>query len=259
MNQYNIPLQSDSTQTILPILTEDGRVHGFYPIVETVFNNTQTSYTTSDDVVVPLKVVTVDANPTMRAVTQYVAAVFPVGLPVNYIPWASVDLIDAADGSYRWYSLPSQGWVLHFSKGLCMDAIQNNLAPTVVAPVAPTAPTAEDGTMEWRASLDYQAMLGDCAFFDFNWMTVFQAKSTSGVDPLRIQVLSNPEPIAPATVPPMKATVLGIPQASGDGVIYNTIRIMRLSELVPGDYEFNFRVLDTAGLYTDVLFTLTIL
>jgi hypothetical protein len=259
MNKYDVPLKVNSTQTILPVLTEDGRVHGFYPIAETVFDNTQTTYTTSDGVQVPLKAVTVDANPALHNITQYVAAVFPLGLPVNLTPWSSVDLIDPSEGAYSWYSMPTQGWVTHFAKGICIGAIQNNLAPGVVTPVTPTAPTAQGGAMDWRASLNYQALVGDCAFFDFNWMTVFRAKSNNDNAPVRIQVLSNPAVVPPATVPPMKATIIGIPQASGTGVVYDTIRIMKLTDLTPGAYEFNFRVLDTTGLYTDVLFTLTVL
>jgi hypothetical protein len=258
MNQYGKALEQDSVQTLLPAMTEDGRVWGFYPIAETTFDGTETGFEVEAGVTVPVKTVTVDTDTYLHSVTQYVAAVWPIGLAINYFPWASSNLIAKDDGYYRWYSMPTETWTTHFGKGVVIEAIQNNLNTTVPEPVAPVPPDVVDGSMEWRASVNYTAMSGPCSFFDFNWMDVFQAKSTK--DPVRIVVVSNPAPISPETVPPMKATIVGIPQASGNGVLYNTIRIMKLTEnLLPQAYTFEFEVVDSSDNRTSVEFTLTVL
>lgn len=258
MNQYDLPLQNPSTQTIIPVITMDGRVRGFYPISETTFDGSETEYTTSDGVVVPLAVVTVDYNPTLRNVTQYVAGVWPIGLPFNFFPWASIDFVAGENsGYYNWYSMPTHTWIQRFSRGNLIGSLYASMNESVFAPASNNPPDASNGAMTWKASVSYQMLLGDCSFFDFNWMEVFQANSDA--NPVRIQTLTNPAPIAPATVPPMRASVIGIPQASAQGPIYNTIRIMKLAPEIPADdYTFTFRVFDTLGLSTDVTFVLTV-
>lgn len=260
MNKYGLALAAPVTQTILPVMTETGNVIGFYAIASTEFDGTETTTTTSDGVVVPLKTVTVDANPEMRAVAQYMAAVWPRGLAVKYEPWASADLIAPGEGSYSWWSMPTQSWVHHFGKGFLLEAIQNNLEVNVAPrlPGPPTVPDASSNAQTWTASASYQALMGDASFFDFNWMTVFSAKNNNGADPLRISVLANPPAVG--GVVPMKASVIGMPVAiAGGGVVYDTIRVIRLATLTPGPYVFSFRITDTKDLTTDVTFTLNVL
>ncbi len=251
MNKYGLPLQAPSIQTIIPAMTDDGRVFGFYPIAQRTFNGSETTLTTSDGAILPMKSVTVDPNPTLRAVAQYMAAVWPKGIAVKSQPWASADLIGNEDGAYSWWSLPTQGWVHHFGKGTIITAITSNLR-TGYSPDAVVPPSAINGAQTWATSLSYQALSGDCAYFDFNWMTVFKAKNNNGNDPVRIQLLTNPGAI-------LKATVIGTPVVTANGVIYDTVRIMRLGNVAPGNYEFTFRVIDTKDQRTDVTLTLTVL
>ena len=259
MNKYGLPLNTPSVQTIVPAMTKDGKMIGFYPITQTTFTGTETSLTTSDTVVVPLSTVTVDANEKMRTVQQYVAAVWDVGLPVKYQPWASADLIDPNEGGYSWWSLPTQGWMHHFDKGLMINAVQSNLKIGVYSPVPSVPPSGTNASQSWSSSVLYTSLLGDCSFFDFNWMTVFNTKNNNGPDPLRISVLSNPAPHAPATSTQMKATVVGVPATNASGVVYDTIRITKLADVTPGSYAFVFRVTDTSNQTTDVTFTMTVL
>ena len=252
--KYGLPLTTPSKQTILPALSQSGVVLGFYPIAETTFTGTETDYELSD-CTVPLKSVTVDANTHLNT-TQYMAAVFPFSASVDQ-PWASADLIEGGDGTYRWYSQPTMTWMLHEGNGILIDGLINGLAQTVPPVVTPEPPVVEPATMEWNATLDYSALTGDCPFFDFNWMTIFAAKST-GNAPMRIVVVSNPEPEAPATIPALKASVIGIPTATSQGAIFDTIRIMKLLEVEAKDYTFEFKVFDITGLSTDVTLTLTV-
>jgi hypothetical protein len=136
----------------------------------------------------------------------------------------------------------------------------DSMSPAVEPPVAPVPPEAEDAEMTWKASVEYLAVFGVCSFFDFNWQTTFKTKMREkGADPLRIEVVSNPEPVAPATTSPLVAKVIGRPISTVNGVVYDSIRIIRVAdELEAGDYEFKFRVVDTKDQKTDVTFTLTV-
>jgi hypothetical protein len=268
MNRYDLPLAQPSKQSIIPAIHKDGRVIGFYLIASTLFTGTETEHTTSDGVVVPLKVVTIDANQHLRTVNQYVAAVFEETqsiqvVPNQYVvqrkpePWHSTDLILGDATAYRWYTQASHTWFTHFGDGTFIGALRNNLDFTVDAPVPPAPPEAEDGEMEWRASIDYLGLFGDCAFFDFNWMTLFKTKVQK--EPLRIVVVENPAPIPPSTRPPLAAKIIGRPMLTANGVIYDSIRILRLGDSVDaGEYVFKFQIVDESDLKTDVTFTLTV-
>lgn len=261
MNQYGLPLAAVSRQTILPAMTRDGRVIGFYPIAAQDFTGAETSLVLSDGVVVPVSSVTVDRNQALRAVTQYMAALWETGTPWKMAPWASADLIEPGEGRYSWYSMPSSTWVTHFGKGIMIEAIQNNLDTNIASLSTPDLPPeASDGAQVWTASAAYASLTGSNAFFEFNWTTVFAAKNTTNRDALRIQVVSNPAPINGEPQAPMRATVVGSPILTKDGALYNTIRVTRLTDnLTPGAYTFTFNVVDTAGLSTPVTFTMTVL
>lgn len=246
MNKYGLPFSADSTQTILPALTEDGVVKGWYPIVQTVFDGTETSFTLPD-VTVPLKTVTVD---TPDGTKQYMAAVFPEGLPFNSQPWASSSLVKAEDGYYRWWSLPTESWVLHYGTGVFLDGLMHNLdragAAAVPAPSAPTVATPQART--WQASIAYAMLNGNCPFFDFNWVQQFTASGET--KPLRIEVLTSPSPLL--------AKVVGILTATQGGVLYDTIRVLKTGPVATGLYVFTFKVYEEHGLSSNVTLNLTV-
>jgi len=248
MNQYGLPLTTPSVQTILPAIIQSGIVVGWYPIASHPF----ASFTLSDGTVVPITTVTKDNG--MEGVQQYMAAVFPLGIANNYAPWASSLLIKPDAGYYRWWSLPTETWMLHFGYGTLLESLHTRLNISNAQPAAPGAPTVTTpAAITWQASIAFADLTGDCEFFDFNWITTFRA-STTGVDPLRVVVVSNPA----GTPPPLVAKVIGIPQATAAGPIYDTIRILRLAELSAGIYVFTFNVIDTAGQTTAVTFNLTV-
>ena len=77
--------------------------------------------------------------------------------------------------------------------------------------------------------------------------------------PLSITVVSNPAPIGSATVSPMVAKVIGIPVATANGVLYDTIRLVKLADEVPaGVYAFVFSIANVSGLSTTVTLNLTV-
>lgn len=256
MNKYGLALTAPSKQTILPAMTQDGIIRGWYPITLTTFVGTETSFDLVD-VTVPLMTVTVDTD---SPVKQYMAAVWPVGLRFNYQPWVSSVLVKPDDGYYRWWSAPTTTWFLHYGKGLFLDSMASSLnragAAGITPPGGPTVGTPKDIT--WQASVAYSALNGDCTFFDFNWVQLFT--TTGETKPLRIEVVALPDPIDPATNAPMLAKIIGVPVAIGAGaVIYDTIRIIKNQDTLPvGAYEFTMRIYDERGLAANVVLTVNV-
>ena len=246
MNKYGLPLEKPSTQTVLPAMTEDGKLHGWYSIEVTTFDGTEEDFSLSD-CTVPLKTVTVDG---VHPVTQYVAAVWPVGLPHNEYPWSSYDLLEPGDGYFRWFSLPSQGAVVHQGPGGLMYALTTNLAVLPPAPPTRPDPTISNSAIMWYASLDYRMLNGNCTFFDFNWITQFLGTTADYTKVSHIEITELPAPIAPATTSPILAKVIGRPVAvanpdqGGAGTqVYDTVRmIINANPLPKGTYTVKFNV-----------------
>ena len=244
MNKYGLPLAQPSEQTIIPAMTEDGKLRGWYTIETTEFTGEETEFVLID-CIVPLKSVTVDSQ---QGVKQFMAAVWPVGLPHNEEPWASSSLLGVEDGYFRWYSLPSQGAVLHYGPGGLIGSLQTSLAILPPTPAVPGAPTVADAAIMWYASIDYAMLNGNCTFFDFNWITQFLGTSADYSKVSHIEIDELPEPIDPATVPPLLAKVIGRPVAvahpgeSGTQV-YDTVRVIINTQPLPkGDYVIKFNV-----------------
>ena len=238
MNQYGLPLSAPIAQTIIPAMNQSGIVYGFYPITKTTFAGTETSFVLPDTTV-PITTVTVDS---LNGITQYMAAVFPLGIAANSQPWASASLIAPGNGAYRWFSQATETWMLHFNAGTLLTALAGNMAPVVSAPASPSAPTvAPPQALTFNGSVKYNALNGQCNFFDFNWINLFTA--TQEQVPLSITVVSNPAPIGSAPVSPM----------------VDTIRLVKLADEVPaGVYAFVFSIANVSGLSTTVTLNLTV-
>lgn len=257
MNIYTKPLAASSTQTVLPAMLEDGRVVGWYPITETEFDGTEVAFTLDDNVEVPLKVVTVDSA---TAVTQYVAAVWPTGLANNYQPWASSQLVSVADGNFRIWNMTTQGSKVREGGGILVEAFRSNMAPSILNTTPNLNPQVADMvSLAWNASVKYDLLTGNCTFFDFNWMTLVSNTLVDGEQAFRLEVVSNPAPIGVEKQSPLLARVLGVPTALGDGVVYDTVRIMKNRDTIPaGAYVFQFKVYNTQGYSTAVALTVTV-
>lgn len=250
MNQYGLPLISASKQTIIPAMTTDGRVYGFYPITSTTYSSGATSGSvTLPEGTLTLTTVTLDSQPG-RNVTQFMAAVFPIPA-FNSKPWEGyASFVHGDSGYYRWFSLPTESWFLHFGLGTLLQSLEYGLASTSYSPPEETNPSVTDGAMTWQASINYAMLHGDYSFLDFNWMTIFEAKSNA--IPLRIVVTSNPAGGA------LKASIIGVSTDTPYGQVFDSIRILKLSEVTPGTYDFGFKVYDIDGNSTDVTLVLTI-
>lgn len=263
MNKYGLPLKNGPiTQTLLPVMYRSGVIIGYALIASTEFDGTETTYTLPDDVELPITTVTEDVNPTMPAkVVQFVAAVFSDNLPKNFAPWASSYIISpyVNEAPSSFWLMPAQGLVQRTSKGNLVTALMTGMDLSTSAPTTPGAPeVTEPATLYWKASVDYASLFGDCPFFDFNWVALFNA--TTDTRAMRINVVTVPEPIAPSTNPPLLAKVVGIPVVVGQGVnLYDTIRILRMVDSIPpDDYEFTFEIIDELGQSTPATLTLTV-
>ena len=248
-NRYGLPLIAPVSQTIIPVMNESGLVYGFFAIASTTFTGLEASYLVGPTIL-PLRSVTVGSNP--ANVRQFMAAVYSRNIVGNYRPWASSSFQDVmADGAYRGFTMSAMDWITRFSKGIVVAALSESMNRVQVAPVAPTAPVVSTtATQTWASSVSYLSLNGACSFIDFNWQILFNAQSS--VRGLRIVPISNPPAI-------FRSSVVGVPVVqNGGGVVYDTIRILKIDEATPGVYVFLFDVYNIDGLKTAVTLNLTV-
>ena len=248
MNRYGLPLINEATQTILPVMTEDGRVHGWFAMNDTFAAGFTEGTFDAVDNELTLKTVTAGGAPTLK---QFVAAVYPSGLPHNSKPWASEHMIEVSDGMYRWWSLPTQGWKLHEGGGLLVEGLLTDLnianAAALVPPAAPNINQPE-AIVRWGVTVQDLLFNGACPYFDFNWLTLYN----QGEQDLRIkglEIVKFPEIPDGYTSVPFTAQLVGAPTAmpgsptSPGNVLYDTLRITSMYKPPEGLYVFEFAII----------------
>lgn len=261
---FGLPLNQPSHQTILPLITDSGRLYGFFPIAANTFTGTETSYTVAPGVTVSVTSVTLPPmNQTnvhmdgQRAVSQYMAAYFPVNREGTE-PWRQYSTLISIDPKinnlniYDWWSQPGATWVHHFSRGVYLNALEFRLDPSIPIPPTTSGPNVTTPqSLTWAASVNLQSLQTSCPFIDFNWLALFQSSFA--------QDLNNPQgttfvpvQIQPVTNPPggyLKAAVvtgvggsMGGEAVPGGGIVFNTVRILALRTPPAGSYPFTFNV-----------------
>jgi hypothetical protein len=256
-NQLGLPLSQPSKQTILPVVCGgNGNLQGFFAINATTFTGTETSFALLEgsvaitSVTLPQKV----DNGSGFGVGQYMAVVYPDD-EVRERPWLGYSAFVATDdvgylGAH--HQLPTQGWGTRYYLGTLVTNLEVNMAADVSSPPTTAPPVVTSGTLRWAASVKVADLEAQCPFIDFNWVDLFKA-GTTNVDPLRIDVVSNPPGgfFKSTLVPYTSVAPLG-------GVQFNTIRIIRLGAPPPADYTFNYVVTDSLNQTTNVALTLTV-
>lgn len=275
-NKLGLPLDAPSTQTILPVMIgNNGKtdsqgnlvqsegnaiVIGWIPIASTTFNGTETTFATSDG---PIPITSVTLPLLNRQgnidggsrVHQFMAAVFPT-YPLIERPWLGFsDFISANESQYamQWF-MPTQGQGYHLNKGpLITDLTIRMNADAGTAPPVPPGPDVTPATLYWACSLTMNDLEAKCGFIDFNWVNLFEAQESFN-EPMRIEVVSNPP------TGEFKTTIVPYPVVTPTGgVEFNTLRIIKLKDVAPGNYVFNYKVWDTHGQSTPVVLTLTVI
>lgn len=271
--QYGLALAAPSKQTLLPVMLPSGKVYGFFPIASTTFTGAETTFALANGSVA---ITTVTLPPKVSTnihgenrVQQYMAAVFPTNTERTQ-PWRGYPELVPVDipndiGYYSWWSMPVTMWFNHFGKGAFLDSMTSGMANFVPSAAdeqdPPTITTPK--TLEWACTMNLQAFTEECAFFDFNWVALFNAVAQAdptafgnGVIPLSISTVSNP------ATGEFKASVVqghgGQTIVPGGGVQFNTVRILRLHDPEAGAYVFNFAVTDNLGQSVPAVLTLTI-
>jgi hypothetical protein len=121
-----------------------------------------------------------------------------------------------------------------------------------------------NGTMRWACTSDLAAFSSNYSFIDANWWDLFNItlQQTPGyspgqeIIPLTLTVTSNPAGgFFKASVVQAQGSQVIVP---GGGAVFNTIRILRLSDPTAGTYDFTFSVADNLGNTTPVTLTLTV-
>lgn len=256
-NKLGQPLVEPSTQTILPVICGgNGNIRGWLPIASTTFDGTETEVTTSDG---PIPVTTVTLPDLVyntdlkKRVQQYVAAYFPDDQE-HQKPWLGYTaFVDINESQYamRWF-MPTIGQGYQLNRGpLFTDLTIRMDADEGVPPTPPAPPVATPATIKWAVAMSMNDLQVGCGFFDFNWVTLFQAKSAA--QPLRIEIVSNP------LTGEFKTTIVPYPAVVGAGAVeFNTLRIIKLKPVNPGTFTFNYSIVDQTGQATPVELTLTV-
>jgi hypothetical protein len=256
-NKLGLPLAKPSKQSILPVICgHDSLIQGFFPISVTTFDGTETTLMIDG---YPLDVTTVTLPKKVDdgsgfGVQQYLAAVFPTEQKLVR-PWLGFGtFVPDDDAQYMGahHVMPTQGWKTQYFLGPLVTNLLVGMADNVFNPQTVNPPTVQNGTIRWVASLTTNPTGIDCGFFDFLWTDLFKA-STQGVDPLSIEIVSNP----PGGF--FKSTLVPNPIVSPlGGIQFNTIRIIRLLDTPAGTYTFNYRVTDTKNQTANCQLTLTV-
>lgn len=269
--QFGLPLVKDVKQTILPVIENCGStalVLGFFPISATTFDGTETTFTLSSgtvDIESYTVAETTDQGHGLDGVSQYMAMVLSYRQAKDNIITGYVDFVSAGnDGYYSSWAMPSRDWVHRYNAGTLLQSLRVGMASTTyTSPSAPDAPEGSDATLKWAASVDLTTNGSQCAFFDFNWINLFQTSmKTDGTNgaliPLSIATKTNPSGgYFKAAYIASKPVII-----PGGAPLFNTIRIIRLKQDVPaGDYGFVFTISytkDSIQVSTDVTLTLTV-
>lgn len=252
-----LPFTAPVKQTLIPVQCARNNIVGWIPIAATEFAGTETTFPLASGAL-PITTVTLppmaqNSNGQFR-VNQFMAAVFP-SVDSEKGPWLKYPefiSIRSSDYVMQWF-MPVMGQGYRVNLGallgdlkMGMDFRSGDLPP----PIDPPAVTP--GTLQWAVSLAPHALGPDCPFFDFNWVELFNSQ-TDGVDPLRIEIVSNP------VSGEFKTTVVAYQSITPlGGAQYNTLRIINLKHAEPGQYVFNYAVVDTLGQSTPVTLTLTV-
>lgn len=279
---FGQPLRVPSKQTMLPVIGQHGQIYGYYPIAETTFVGTETTFTLASGTI-PVTTVTVHDRGTpsfsvgLDAVPQYMAAKFENEYSLPMLPWAAHSEFVSADnqnfiGYYSWWSMPEVTTVHHYGRGALINSLMLNLAEYGSTDPGSTNPTPPSVTSPqayyWDAPLNFQSLINECTFFDFRWDTLFETsiqedKTQAGnsIVPLTLNVVSNP---AGGEFKASLVTGLGGQTVvAGGGIMFNTVRVLQLKDAAPGTYTFNFEVSATfndaaQATVIPVVFTVTV-
>jgi hypothetical protein len=281
---FGQPFAAPIKHTVLPVIERvigrqvgvlpppaSARIVGYLPIAETEFTGTETTFTVQAGAggavnVSSLRLPTkVQDGSGLHQVQEYMVAYYDQPESSGQ-PWLGYPSFIGTDdtGYYSWWSLPTITRFHHYGRGVLFGSLWSrmNIYPAPASTNPPTPP-GENGTLRWAASMNLASAGNECAFFDFNWMELFQSNPPPGtmpgqLTPLAIMVTAQPEDGEFKAAVLQRETVL-----PGGGVVYNTVRIIRmLDNVVAQDYEFTFQIsqVDTEGRMgtTDVTLTLTV-
>lgn len=292
--QFGLALDAPSKQNLLPaVAMPSGRVYGYFPIAETTFAGSETSFEVAPGVTMPLKSVTLpqhgllsndgriyldDGVQAIPKITQYMAVVYDdddlIAADRGFYgtqnvntsaPWRGVaSFIDPKETGYasQWSNAVA-GSGLRITLGSLVGGLTFSLDSAAgVQDTPPPVVNNPNATMTWFANISQSALVGECPFFDFSWITLFQASLQKAIvngSPLGIGIQEVSQ-LTVASVPDgFKAYLVNRPTMnSGTANLFDTVRVMVTDEELPvGTYEFDFVIASDKG-SVPVKLTLTV-
>jgi hypothetical protein len=277
-----------TTQNFLPVTSlSTGEVLGIIPtnIANQTFTGVETTYTVSG-VVMPLKKVTKNLSVNHVGSTAEIVWRVTEGLswqPTNYnnsfrvqssFFYMSISVTDSSIRNYSYQNLPNfikldkyivtPSWIqtnsvatnnIKKSSAGVIDFIHNGSSITNLVVSAPVSPTATAGSIGWRMTSDF---IGApvCTFTDINWVQLLGV-NFGDVVPASIVVIP---PTRGTITSFVRAYVVQDPVSYGSGVLYNTIRFIKVSALDPvaGQYDYTCVITAVNGTTTTVTLSLVV-
>lgn len=251
-NELGLALKQPSSQTIIPVVTDNGNIMGFFTIAKTTFDGTETTFDLSEgpiditSITLPAKV----DDGSGYGVEQYMAAYYDVPRLREWLGYSA--FVSVNDTGYATsYSMPVQGYVRRHNRGILITNLSVTMDTQGSVLEVNVPPNVQNAAVRWVAKLSANSVSLKCGFFDFPWTTLFKAKSD--LTPLRIEIVANPVGGV------FKSTLVPNPVISPLGnVEFNTVRIIKLGDAVPGDYVFNYLVVDDKNQSTPCTLTLSV-
>lgn len=152
-------------------------------------------------------------------------------------------------GYSSFWTNPIRYMALRFTRGIFVQSLISGSATVTPTPTPTPNPAQSTGSVRWQTEIDPSTLgSGECEFFDFNWVQLFQASpfyagQGGNIVPQKIVPVTQDSSgyfkavVLAGDVSGMSQTVVG-----GGTVMYDTIRILNLKDLPPSatDRTFTF-------------------
>ncbi len=263
---WDASLSAPSNQSLIPVLARfqgAASVTGYFVISATEFDGSETEVEVAPDVDVPIQPVVLpprghDGSLNNAILQEYMGCVYDWEFHREVNPYAGIEtFIPADDGSYFNRYVNASGEIKSiYSWGNLIGMLRVGEVTVSSSSVQPPEVGEDEVVQYWRASVPFGSLGQSCAFYDMNWVDVFQSSTIGSMgQPNRIEVISNPSGGI------LKAMVLRqVPLYVGEGgVAFDTLRFVALTPNVPADdYVFDFKIIGAGNLSVDVELTLTV-
>lgn len=222
-------------------MTDTGQVHGFIPIETQIFDGTEKTILTPDGelAITAVSLPTSGDDGSGMRVLQYMAIVYTSAQAASR-PWLGLTnfVNNESSGYYSQWFMTTSGMFSHFGLGTLLTALTVGTGDPVVETAAPS-PSLK--TFNWAATIPKDALTVN--FFDVNWVKLLQSSLPQSEEVWGIKTISGP------VGGEFKATIVGQPIATTFGLLFPTLRFIKLKPIEAQNYDFQFEAQTSNSTY----------